>query len=123
MEMVFVFRRSAVSGRSHLPGAREGRYHGGHPSAPKDETEPRMSGEVTSTIVDSGTPTPKITSKFYVGDTQWFQTLTYRSIRRGRTWPWHSEYFSKFGHSSEFRAFSWENIENLVLNLRPGSVY
>ena len=31
--------------------------------------------------------------------------------------------FSKFGHSSEFRAFSLENIENLVLNLRPGSVY
>ena len=31
--------------------------------------------------------------------------------------------FSKFGHSSEFRVFSLENIENLVLNLRPGSVY
>ena len=29
---------------------------------------------------------------------------------------------SKFGHSSEFRVFSLENIENLVLNLRPGSV-
>ena len=31
--------------------------------------------------------------------------------------------FSKFGHSSEFRVFSLENIENLALNLRPGSVY
>ena len=31
--------------------------------------------------------------------------------------------FSKFGHSSEFRVFSLENIENLVLNLRPGSDY
>ena len=31
--------------------------------------------------------------------------------------------FSKFGHSSEFRVFSLENIENSVLNLRPGSVY
>ena len=30
---------------------------------------------------------------------------------------------SKFSHSSEFRVFSLENIENLVLNLRPGSVY
>ena len=32
-------------------------------------------------------------------------------------------FFSKFGHSSEFRVFSLKNIENLVLNLRPGSVY
>ena len=31
--------------------------------------------------------------------------------------------FSKFGHSYEFRVFSLENIENLVLNLRPASVY
>ena len=31
--------------------------------------------------------------------------------------------FSKFGHSSEFRVFSLENIENLVLNLCTGSVY
>ena len=31
--------------------------------------------------------------------------------------------FSEFGHSSGFRVFSLENIENLVLNLRPGSVY
>ena len=30
--------------------------------------------------------------------------------------------FSKFGHSSQFRVFSLENIENLVLNVRPGSV-
>ena len=32
-------------------------------------------------------------------------------------------FFSKFDHSSEFRVFSLENIENLVLNLRPGNVY
>ena len=25
-------------------------------------------------------------------------------------------FFSKFGHSSDFRVFSLENIENLVLN-------
>ena len=31
--------------------------------------------------------------------------------------------FCKFGHSSEFRVFSLENIENLVVNLCPGSVY
>ena len=40
---------------------------------------------------------------------------------RGKTW--HSEDFSKFGHFSEFKVFSLENIESLVLNLRPGSVY
>ena len=37
--------------------------------------------------------------------------------------PLHSEDFSKFGHSSEFRMFSLEYIETLVLNLRPVSVY
>ena len=31
-------------------------------------------------------------------------------------------FYSKFGHSSEFGVFSLENIENLVLSLRPGSV-
>ena len=31
--------------------------------------------------------------------------------------------FSKFGHSSEFRVLFLENIEDLVLNLCPGSVY
>ena len=31
--------------------------------------------------------------------------------------------FSNFGHSFEFRVFSLENIEHLVVNLRPGSVY
>ena len=47
-------------------------------------------------------------------------------IRRGKTWAKAFRcFFSKFGHSSEFRVFSnfsLENIENLVLNLRPGSV-
>ena len=45
------------------------------------------------------------------------------SLRRGKLGPYHLEDFSKFGHSSEFQGVSLEDIENLVLNLRPGRVY
>ena len=37
--------------------------------------------------------------------------------------PWHSEDFSKFGILLNSGCFSLENVENLVLNLRPVSVY
>ena len=63
----------------------------------------------------------------------WLQSRNIHSItnkliwndcfRRGKTWAIAFRRFSKFGHSSEFRVFSLEHVENLVLNLRPGSVY
>ena len=52
------------------------------------------------------------------------ETLFQGIVRREKPWAIaFRRFFSKFGHSSEFRVFCLENIENLVLNLRPGSVY
>ena len=53
------------------------------------------------------------------------QVLVISYIRRGKNLGHIAfrRFFSKFGNSSEFRVSSLENIENLALNLRPGSVF
>ena len=45
------------------------------------------------------------------------------SIRRGKTWAIASRIFLNSAILLNSGCFSLENIENLVLNLRPGSVY